>query len=173
MAAAQITPTGISLQHIMPLLYKAQRGNAGDWIVIEGYKGVIPLAGMGQSIAASLSESVPTWGVASINNGGDAYTATSTSIVVGSATITRKAPYYLATASGEIMEVLSDSAPGVNAATLTVRRGCLGTTASATGLANTNVLGIMNILFMAANNVGPNFLVLLPLPNDAGAKAFA
>lgn len=167
---AEIAEKVFNTQHIMPVLAVAQRAAAGDWVVFSAYKGVIPLGMMGQSIAASLAESVPTWGVATITA---TETATSTEIVVGTATITRVPPYYVITAGGEILEVTSETAADNATSTWTVKRGCLGTTATATGLAATNVVGIMNILFMAGNNVGPNVMVLFPLPQDSGTKPFA
>jgi hypothetical protein len=180
MTAAQITPSVFPMMGTQFLLVKMQKVTASDWICLgngtyanKHVKGVIMLAGIGTSTAASLNETVPTYGVATINNKGTAYSATDTSIVVDTATITRVAPYYISTAGGEILEVTADSAVGSSAGTLTVRRGALGTTASATGLADDNIVSIMNIIFLAANCVGPEYLVLFPLPNDAGTKPFA
>lgn len=170
--AAAITEKKFALMHLVPLVVKVEELETNDWVVLQGYKGVIPLYGMGQSIAASL-QNLPIWGAATINNGGTAYSTTSTSIVVSTAHITRVPPYYVITAGGEILEVLGETATDNAASTWTVRRGCLGTTASATGLANTNVVGIMNIVVCSANNVGPQTIVVLPLPNDAGTKPFA
>ena len=87
--------------------------------------------------------------------------------------ISRVPPFYVLTAGGEIMEVLSETDSTNANSTWTVRRGCLGTTASATGLAATNLVGIMNIIFMGANNVGPNLIVALPLSQDARVQMFA
>lgn len=156
-------------QHIMPIYIRAMRAAAGDWIVLDGFKGVIPLQGMGQSIAVSLQDTF-TYGTATIT---PTCTTTTTSIAVTLGTITRTPPYYVLTAGGEIMEVLSETAANNANSTWTVRRGCLGTTASATGLATTNLVGIMNIVFMGANNVGPNMIIALPLPQDAGTRMFA
>jgi hypothetical protein len=167
--AAEIVEYQFNVMHLVPLMVKAMRAAAGDWIVLSGFKGVIPLAGIGQSIAASLSETVPTWGVATVT---PTCTTSTTEFAVTSATITRKPPFYVATAGGEILEVISETAADNANSTWTVRRGCLGTTASATGLAATNVVGIMNIIFMAGNNVGPNFQIFYPLPNDPGVKMY-
>ena len=167
--ASEITEYQFNVMHLVPLMVKAMRAAAGDWIVLSGFKGVLPLAGIGQSIVASLTESVPTYGVATVT---PTCTATTTSFAVGTATITRVPPYYVATAGGEILEVISETAADNAISTWTVRRGCLGTTASATGLAATNVVGIMNIVFMAANNVGPNFLMFYALPTDPGVKLY-
>lgn len=170
MTAAEITEKAFPMQYTMPVLAKVQRVTASDWVVFSDYKGVIPLGAMGQSIAVSLAETVPTWGVATVTT---TATATTTSIAVTGATITRSATFYVITAGGEIMEVTADSDTASATPTWTVRRGALGTTATATGLAATNVVGIMNILFMPANNVGPNMMVVFPLPQDARTKPFA
>lgn len=180
MAAAQITPKVFPMQGTTLILVKMQKVTASDWICLgdatypsKHVKGAIMLAGHGTSTSTSLNETVPTYGVATINNSGTAYSATSTSIVISTGTITRVAPYYIKTAGGEIIEVLADSAEDNAAATLTIRRGCLGTTASATGLANGNVVSILNMFVLAANCVGPEDLVFFPYPDDAGSKPFA
>jgi len=166
---AEKVETKFSTMHLVPLVISAARATQSDWIVINGYKGVIPIQGMGQSIAVSLADTF-TWGTATIT---PTCTTTTTSIAVTLATATRVPPFYVITAGGEIMEVLSETDSTAAGSTWTVRRGCLGTTASATGLAATNLVGIMNILFLGANNVGPDIILALPLPNDAGVRLFA
>ena len=111
-------------------------------------------------------------GTALIDNSGTAYTATSTSLVIKSGAITRKAPYYIQTTSGELILVLSDSAPGSAGATLKVVRGCLGTTASLTGLADGNTLYIRNMVVFGAATTGYVGFEFLPMPSDPGAKIY-
>jgi hypothetical protein len=166
---AEIAETKWNQQHVMPIFIKAQRVTAGDWIVVNGFKGVLPLQGIGQSTAVSLSDTF-TYGVATIT---PTCTTTTTSIAVTLGTVTRVPPFYVLTAGGEILEVTSETDSTAAGSTWTCRRGCLGTTASATGLAATNIVAILNIVFMGANNVGPNLIVALPLPNDARAQLFA
>jgi hypothetical protein len=161
---AEKVETKFSVMHLVPLVISAARTTAADWIVIDTEKGVIPLQGIGQSVAVSLSDTAtitPTC------------TTTTTSIAVTLGTVTRTPPYYVITAGGEVMEVLSETAADNANSTWTVRRGCLGTTASATGLAATNLVGVMNIVFLNANNVGPDLIIALPLPKDAGVRLFA
>lgn len=167
MAAAELTETKQGIMHLVPLIVSAQCADAGgDWVVFDGYKGVIPLAGMAVSVATS-GEEVFTYGTATINNGGTAYGATDTSIVCSSCSITRTgSAFYLLSQSGEILEVLSDATPTTSTGTFTVRRGCLGTTASGTGLANTNKLAILNIVFLGEALIGSHLFVVLPMPND-------
>ena len=166
---AEKVETKFNTMHLVPLMIKAQRAAAGDWIVINGYKGVIPLQGIGQSTAVSLADTF-TYGTATIT---PTATATITSIAVTLGTVTRVTPFYVLTAGGEILEVVSETDSTNANSTWTCRRGCLGTTASATGLAATNLVGIMNIVFLGANNVGPDMIVALPLPQDSGVQMFA
>lgn len=165
----ELTEKKFALMHLVPIIVSSTMITQNDWVVLDGFKGVVPLQGIAQSIALSLQETF-TYGVATITT---TATPTTTSHAVTSATITRTPPYYVLTAGGEIMEVISETLPAAAGSTWTVRRGCLGTTASATGLAATNVVGIMNILKLGANTVGPHLWALLPLPNDAGTKLFA
>jgi hypothetical protein len=165
---AEIVEVQRNESHLNWIIVKAQCTTAGgDWVVIDGYKGVIPMRGMACNIATS-GGATPTWGVARIDNGGVAYGTTDTSIVCDECTITRTgSSFYLITAGGEIMEVLTDATPGTAVGTFTVRRGCLGTTASATGLANNNYMGIMNIVFCNQAQIGPHIFPCLALPNDS------
>ena len=166
--AAAIVEKKFALMHLVPLVVQFAEAAGGDHIVLSGYKGVIPLQGMGQSIAVSLMTPI-TWGTATITT---TATTTTTSMAVTLATATRVPPYYVITAGGEIMEVTGETLPAAAGSTWTVRRGCLGTTASATGLAATNLVGIMNILITGTENIGPQTMVVLPLPNDSGLKIF-
>ena len=173
MAAAEITEAKANIMHLVPQLLKVQVAAAGDWVVLNDFKGVIPLTGMAQSILTS-GEVVVTYGVARVNNPAPAvaYSATDTSMVFDECTATRTGKaFYIMTASGEILEVLTDPTPATAVGTWTVRRGVFGTTASATGLADNNYVGIMNIIFLGTNLVGPHILVVLPLPNDARTGA--
>lgn len=167
--AAELTEVSYNAQPVIPIMIRVTRAAAGDWIVLSGVKGVIPTGSMGTSIAASLQEIAFTYGVATIT---PTCTATTTSIAVTLGTITRVPPYYVATAGGEIMEVVSETLPAAAGSTWTVRRGCLGTTASATGLAATNVVSILNILFLGGNNVGNDMIIAYPLPEDPGSSGF-
>jgi len=180
MAAAAIVPKTFRLEHLVPILIRLQKVTQADWINLTGIKGVILPSGPGiTSSANATANAVDTfaYGNIVINNGGVAYTATTTSLAVdgalADATTTRQVPYYLKTGSGEIMEVIGDSTPEAADGTLTVRRGCLGTTASATGLANNDNMTIMNQIVMAGAVVGNETLMVFELPNDAGAKIFA
>lgn len=166
----EITEVKYSAMHLVPLFVKSTMVTQNDWVTFSQVKGVLPFKGMAASVALSLQETF-TWGVFRIN--GTISTTTGTTIVGSSCTLGRVVPYYIITAGGEIMEVESDSDVTSASPTVVVKRGCLGTTASTTGLATTNYCGIMNQLKLGANTVGPHLWVVLTLPNDVNAKVFA
>ena len=124
--------------------------DSGDWIVLNCPGIICPT--MNQTTGAAMAIAHGTFQVL---NGGTAYTATTTSIVYDTdspnSTTRLSGGYYIETTSGEYIYVLNDSAPTADTGTLTVVRGCLGTTASATGIATTNVLQIKNVIVTAAD----------------------
>jgi len=152
-------------QGVMPLNLMVTKVTQNDWIAIAGVRGVWFPVGVVATTAANTAETF-TYGTLAINNAGTAYSATDTSIVVGTVKATRKVPYYVLTGGGEIMEVTADSAPTTTAATLTVRRGVLGITASATGLANTNVCHILNQLILTSSAVGTLLIRASPMVGE-------
>jgi hypothetical protein len=173
MTVAEISETKFSVMHLIPMLIKSQVAAQNDWTVIDGVKGVIPMGyGVSQSTSASATETL-TYGTFHINGSGQ-NTTTNTSFICANGTTSRTTtPYYVLTASGEIMEVISETDATNATTTITVVRGCLGTTASATGLADTNHIGIMNIIIHALDSVGPHINIVYPLPNDRRVKMFA
>ena len=180
MAAAAITPKVFPMQGLVPRLIKIQKITQADWFNIPDVRGVILPSGPGiTSSANATANAVDTfaYGNIVINNAGVAYTATTTSIVVDGALADasngRLVPYYLKTGNGEIMEVIADSLPLTAAGTLTVRRGCLGTTASATGLADNDNLTIMNQIVLAGAVVGFTTLMVFEMPEDPYSKPLA
>jgi hypothetical protein len=169
MTAAEITEKTFNYNGEIPVLFRFVKVSTGDWVVFGDQQGVMNCRG---TLYTGADEATLTYGTAAINNSGTAYTAASTSIVIGTAAITRTPPYYIQTTSGEIILVLSDSAPTTNAGTLTVQRGCLGTTASATGLAHTNTVYILNIVYFGAATSGVVTGKYTPMPRNPGAKIF-
>lgn len=168
MAAAEITPKYWNDVHAFPVKGRFTQAAASDWIVLP-YPGA-------KNIKATTYEGTEetsfTYGTAAINNSGTAYTATTTSIVVGTGKITRQVPYYIQTTSGELIYVYSETAAGNAASTLSVIRGCLGTTASATGLAHTNTVYIQNIIIFGTATVGVVDFEFTPLPYEYRAKMY-
>ena len=77
-------------------------------------------------------------------------------------------PYYILTAGGEVIEVTADTGAATTTGTLTVVRGRLCTTASATGLANGNVCIILNQVFLSSSTVGPALIYASPMTGVTG-----
>jgi len=170
MASYLTNETAMQEWHTPQMVVSFVKAATSDWITLDNYKGVLITSVHGFSIATNLRDHVPTYGVATIT---PTCTTTTTSIAVTVGTVTRVAPFYAITASGEIIEVVEDSAPTNAASTWTVRRGCLGTTASATGLAATNVVSILNMIILPANCLGITVITGVPLPNEPKAAFFA
>jgi hypothetical protein len=167
-AAAQQTATSqSSFQHLTERGVTITKANATDFVIL-------PHAGASRIVALNVTgapDPLTGYGTATINNGGTAYSATTTSIVVASAFVDRTTtgvPYVLRTSSGEYLMVIGDSAPSNAASTLTIIRGAFGSTASATGLANSNTLEFMNILQLSTGT-GITNIWYIPLPADPKA----
>lgn len=169
MAAAEITPKYWNLQGSIPVVGRFLKVTQADWIVLP-YPGVFNVRG---TLYTGADEATLSFATIIVNNKGTAYTATSTSIVGDAAVITRQTPYYVQTSSGEIMMVVTDATPGTAVATLTVIRGCLGTTASATGLADDNTLYVRNMIVFGAATTGYVGFVAYPMPGEPKAPLFA
>ena len=170
MASYLTNETAMQNYHVPHMVVSLIKAATSDWITLDNYKGMLVTSVHGFSIAANLRDHVPTYGVATITA---TETATSTEIVVGTATVTRVVPFYVMTAGGEVMEVISETDSTNATSTWTVRRGCLGTTATATGLAATNVVAILNMLILPANCLGNTVITGIPLPNEPRAQFFA
>lgn len=169
MTAAQIAKKVFNYNGEVPVIFSFVKANTSDWVVFGDYPGVIALEG---HLYTGALETTLTYGTAQVNNGGTAYSATSTSIVISTGAITRVPPYYILTTGNEIMMVLSETAADNAASTLTVKRGCLGTTATATGLVNTNVLYIMNIIYWGQATSGLIIGKFTPMPEQPSASLF-
>lgn len=113
-------------------------------------------------------------GTVAVNNAGTAYTANSLSIAYDTASLNRSvSSFYIQTASGEIMEVI-DTTPNDVAGTLTVlKRGALGTTPSAVGLADNAILYVLNVIQLEDAVVSPTIVIVRELPYDSATGMFA
>ena len=169
MTAASIAKTVFNYNGNIPVIYSFTKASTADWVVFGDYPGVIDCRG---TLYTGADEATLTYGTAAIDNSSTAYTATTTAIVIKSGVITRVPPYYILTTAGEIMMVMSETAAGSAGSTLTVKRGCLGTTASATGVANNNTVYIMNIIVFGAATSGVITGHFLPMPEQADASLF-
>jgi hypothetical protein len=169
MAAANLTEFNSFLLHgFAPKFATVDQLEQNDWIVLP-CKGAFAISPRLITGAAATI----TRGTVTVNNKGTAYTATTKSIAYDTGTLSRSTgSFYLKTASGEIIEV-TDSAPTASSGTLTViQRGCFGTTPSATGIADDNVLYVLNNLKLGDNQADPVEVLYYELPFDTGVKLF-
>jgi len=176
MASNITTKYDFQVMHLVPSVVFVAKAAQADYFSFTNYPGVIPVNASTFTIVndtASCVNDTVSYGSGKINNASTAYTATTTSIVVDSVVATRLPPYYILTASGEIMYCTADSTPTTTGSTLTVRRGCLGTTASATGVANNDPIYILNQVVMDSSSVGKEILMFYPMPVDPGVKLFS
>jgi len=176
MGAADITTKyDLQMMHIVPDVIKVTKATDSDWLSLTKYPGVIVLGRHVFTVANNATtnnDEFISYGVGKVNNSSTAYTATSTTIAYDGAAATRITPGYALTASGEIIYIIADSGKASTSGNLTVRRGCLGTTASATGVADNDPLYFLNQIVLTDSAVGVVFLVVLPLPADPGTPLF-
>lgn len=169
--AAEITPKYFNLQGSVPVVGRFLKVTQADWIVLP-YPGVYGIAGY---LYTGALETTLTNGTGTVNNKGTAYSATTTDIVIDAGTITRQLPYYVqagAIAGGEMMLVTNETAKGSAASTLTVVRGCLGTTAAAASVADDVVLYIKNIIVFGMATTGWVDFKFTPMPSEPKAALF-
>ena len=101
------------------------------------------------------------------------FTATDTAIEYDGATASTRPSggYFVMNATtGEVMFVSADSGYDGTSGTLTVIRGCLGTTAST--IANNEYLAILGSLYLPINLAGKAVIVYLELPQDPKSDFF-
>ena len=174
MAAADLTTkVDFQLMHLVPDVVMVTKVTQSDWINFK-YPGVLVMnqGAVFTSIADTVTNSAETLTYGTMKANGAVAATTTTSVVYDSASITRLLPYYIFNATtGEFMYVTADTAVGSAAGTLTVRRGVLGTTATA--IADNAPLYVMNQVFLGSANVGKVLLLVLPLPRDPGVKMFS
>lgn len=187
MTVAAVTKAfGTSIQHLMPVWVKFYKAAATDMIdstqLTPSYKGLFPLNGFSFSATACTALPAMQFGIGRINNAGTAYTATDTTIAVDGITCyiagyARTPPYYIlaqdaGTTAFEIMEVTADSLPETAASSLTVKRGCLGTTAAVAGVANDSYIWLLNQWYLTDATIGTCLVYAVPLPGDPKAALF-
>ena len=174
MTAAEITEKVYAENGWIKHTGRFLKAATADWVTFAGTAtdhvlGVINCRG---TLYTGADEATLTYGTAAINNSGTAYSATTTEIVIASGVITRVPPYYFQTTSGEIILVTAETAAGAAASTLTIKRGCLGTTASATGLAHTNTIYLKQIVIFGAATTGYVDFEYTPMPTTEDAGVF-
>lgn len=171
MSASLTTNSKFPLTAYSETVFSFVSDDSGDWVVLAVPGIICPVMCDNTGTAMTVD-----YGTMHVLNAGAAYSATSTSIVYdnGSPGSCQRLPggYYIETTSGELIYVLKDSGYTADGGTLTVVRGCLGTTASATGVANTNVLQVKNVIVTAADVDARIVLRGVVLPNEYKAQLF-
>lgn len=175
MAAAEVTEKKFQRMPGMDVISRVKPAEQYDWVKFTEYKGISLLSS--RLIAGGAAGAVR--GQLAVNNGSTAYTATTMAIAYDIVGVTSNTgvprsdqSFYVQTVSGEILEVF-DASSLTSTGTLTViRRGCLGTTPSATGLADDNILYVLNTLVLTDNQTSPIEMIIKPLPNDPEVQLF-
>lgn len=72
--------------------------------------------------------------------------------------------------SGEVMYCISDSGSTTTSGTMTVIRGCLGTTAAV--IADNTYLQVMNCLYLNSANVGIEHIIYYAMPGEYRATIY-
>ena len=172
MSADLTTKVDFTLQHLVPDVVLVTKATQSDWVNLT-YPGVIVLnAFVLTSVADTVNNALETITYGTMKSTAAYATVTTTSIVVDNGSITRLPPYYILNGTtGEVMMVLADSAPGSAGATLTVKRGCLGTTATA--IADNAPLYVMNQIFLGNASVGKVMMLVLTLPSTPDALLYS
>jgi hypothetical protein len=170
-AADLTTKVDFTLQHLVPDVVMVTKVTQSDWINFV-YPGVIVLnAAVFTSVADTVTNALETITYGTMKANGAVATTTGTAVIFDSASITRLLPYYILNGTtGEIMYVTADSAVGSAAGTLTVKRGCLGTTAVA--IADNAPLYVLNQIFLGNSAVGKDILFVIPYPSNPDAPLF-
>lgn len=172
---AEMTEKKFNRMPGIDVIAKVPQAAQYDSVVFTEFKGVSLLSA--RLIAGGAATVVR--GQIAVNNTGTAYTATTTAIVYDEDGITsntgvnRSAEnFYIQTASGEIIEVY-DATSEASAGTLQViKRGCFGTTPSATGIANNDILYLLNAFALMDNQTSPIEMLIKPYPNDPEVNLF-
>jgi len=175
MTRSEVTEKKFQRMPGIDVIAKVNQAEQYDWMILSEYKGVSLLSA--RLIAGGAANVVR--GQLAVNNTGDAYSATSSSIVYDCEGLTAYTAiprptgnFYIQTISGEIIEVY-DSSSTTSTGTLTVvKRGCFGTTPSAIGVANNNALYVLNTFLLGDNQAIPIEMLIKPLPNDPEVNLF-
>jgi len=170
MSAAKIALKSFNLVGEVTKVAYVAKATQHDWVVLD-VPGAVDITA--RNLAGGLESHI--YGKVQVNNKGTAYTATSKSIAYDNGAPASRAAgnFYAMTDEGEIIYVQTDSLPLTDAGTLTVRRGCLGTTANADGVADDDWLYILNVITLASAATTPTVLTYKGLPEDPGVEAFA
>lgn len=172
MVADLTTKVDLQLMHLVLDVVMVTKATQSDWMNFK-YPGVIVLNGaVFTSVADTVTNALETITYGTMKANGAVATTTGTSIIYDNASITRLLPYYIFNGTtGEMMLVDADTAVDGAAGTVTVKRGCLGTTAVA--IADNAPLYVMNQIFLGNAAVGKVIMLVIPFPENPDVKLFA
>jgi hypothetical protein len=172
MASNLTTKYDFQMMHHVTDVVTVTKAAQNDYFSFAKYPGVFVIAA---NVLTSIADTVtnvfesPQYGTMKAN--GAVAATTTTSVVFDNASATRIVPYYVLNATtGEIMYVTADSGTTTTSGTLTVRRGVLGTTATA--IADNAPLYVLNQIVLSTSTVGQVLLQVMPLPMDPGTPLF-
>lgn len=167
MAAAKITSTSNTVAYPWKMA-TFTKVTQSDWTLLDCAG---TLAFTARHVNGSLE--TPTYPTVTADEAVDGFTAAETAIAYDGATANTRPSggYYVRNGTaGEILYVYSDSGYTGASGTLTVRRGCLGTTAAA--IANDATLYILSTIILGSATTGPALITYLPLPDDPATQIF-
>lgn len=178
MAYAVVAGTTTATVVGYPLLFAtAAKATKSDSVTFFDKPGIIPLDIMTITNAASgSSATAENWEYGLIRAAEPAagtFTAADTTIEYDTAIIGNRNTgdfYVRNTTSGEVMYCISDSGSTTTSGTMTVIRGCLGTTAAV--IADNAYLQVMNCIQLNSANVGIETFVYVALPGEYKATFF-
>lgn len=167
MPAAKITSTSnqVAYPWKMASLTKATQS---DWTILD-CAGTLMFST--RLVTGALE--TPTYPTLTSDEAVDGFTAAETAIVYDGATANTRPSggYYVRVGTtGEILYVYTDSGYNAASGTLTVRRGCLGTTAAA--IPNDTTLYILSTIILGSVTTGQALITYLPLPDDPATQIF-
>jgi len=169
-AAAAKTETNFNIMGEVPVESSVTIATQNDWIVLP-HKGTTEV--IGKNFYDGGTEDTAVDHATITVNLVAGYDADDTSIVYNGATALQRTSggyYVINDATGEIMEVITDSGYTTTAGTIVVRRGALGSTAAA--ITNDDALYVLNCLIFTSSNVGTHLFRYFPLPFSAGCGIY-
>lgn len=168
--AAELIPSKGTMEVQLPkvIQQKFAKVTQADWVKL-AFSTLNP-----EAVFLTGAADTVTFLTALVDNAGVAYDADTVSIVYDTAAADARPAgnYYIMTVSGELIFVAKDSGYDDVTGTLTVVRGALGTTPSATGIANNNTLYILCGLTLVGATTGEIVVTYTPLPENPGAGGF-
>ena len=169
-AAAAKTETNFNIMGEVPVEASVTIATQNDWIVLP-HKGTTEVIGK-NFYDGGTEDTAFSHGLVDVALEAG-YDADDTSIAYDGATALQRTAggyYVINDATGEIMEVITDSGYDSTSGTLVVRRGVLGTTAAA--ITDNDILYILNCLIFTSTNVGTHLFRYFPLPFSAGCTIY-